>query len=189
MPWCWRGWRSNGRCRWCRTTRGTSRMSANHPMFQGSTPGPLLKDADLVIVFESDVPWLPSKEQPPADARIVQIGEDPLYARYPMRGFPSDLTITATALSVLEALEQALAGRTGRMWTSGARGWSQRSAKLHDGVARGGGAGRRAAIQNTLPWLNHCLRDIVDRDTIGDQRIFVPPGILPAGDAWQPVRA
>ena len=41
---------------------------------------------------------------------IVQIGEDPLYARYPMRSFPSDLTITASALSVLEALEQALAG-------------------------------------------------------------------------------
>ena len=52
-------------------------MSANHPMFQGSSPGPLLKDADLVIVFESDVPWLPSKEQPSANARIVQIGEDP----------------------------------------------------------------------------------------------------------------
>ena len=41
---------------------------------------------------------------------IVQIGEDPLYARYPMRSFPSDLTITASALAVLEALEQALHG-------------------------------------------------------------------------------
>ena len=63
-------------------------------------PGPLLNEADLVIVIESDVPWLPSKESPPAGARVVQIGEDPLYARYPMRGFPSDLTITATAFSV-----------------------------------------------------------------------------------------
>src|SRR6185437_201790 len=88
-------------------------LSANHPMFQGSMPRPLLDEADLVIVLETDVPWLPSKEQPAAGARVVQIGEDPLYARYPMRSFPSDLTITATCLSVLEALEQALRGRSG----------------------------------------------------------------------------
>ncbi len=36
-------------------------LSADHPMFQGSLPGPLLEDADLVIVFETDVPWLPSQ--------------------------------------------------------------------------------------------------------------------------------
>src|SRR6185437_5307276 len=88
-------------------------ISANHPMFQGSMPGPLLDDADLVIVIESDVPWMPSKEAPRSGARIVQIGEDPLYGRYPMRSFPSDLTITASALSALEALDQALQGRTG----------------------------------------------------------------------------
>ena len=86
-------------------------LSANHKMFQGSAPGPLLKDADLVIVFEADVPWIPSRDQPAAGAKIVQIGEDPLHARLPMRGFPSDLTLTATSLSVLEALEPALAGR------------------------------------------------------------------------------
>ena len=34
-----------------------------------------------------------------------------MHARLPMRGFPSDLTMTATSLSVLEALEPALAGR------------------------------------------------------------------------------
>ena len=32
-------------------------------MFQGSAPGPLLGEADLVIAFETDVPWLPSKEK------------------------------------------------------------------------------------------------------------------------------
>ena len=55
-------------------------LSADHPMFQGSMPGPLLQDADLVIVFETDVPWLPGKVSPPAGARVVQIGEDPLHA-------------------------------------------------------------------------------------------------------------
>jgi acetolactate synthase I/II/III large subunit len=140
-------------------------MSANHPMFQGSAPGPMLDSADLVIVIESDVPWIPSKEQPAAGARIVQIGEDPLYARYPMRSFPSDLTITATALSVLESLEQALQGRNGAHVEERRTRLVARSATLHaQWRMEAEQAGRGS--KNTLAWLNHCLRDVVDRDTM-----------------------
>jgi len=111
------------------------------------------------------VPWLPSKVQPQAGARIVQIGEDPLYARYPMRSFPSDLTITATALSTLEALEQALQGRTDRHVDARRARLVQRSTDLHaQWRAEAGQAGR--GNKNTLAWLNHCLREVVDRDTI-----------------------
>jgi acetolactate synthase-1/2/3 large subunit len=140
-------------------------ISANHSMFQGSMPGPLLDSADLVIVIEADVPWLPSKEQPPAGARIVQIGEDPLYARYPMRSFPSDLTIAASALSVLESLEQALHGRTGAFVEERRSRLVARSAELH-GQWRDEAEQAGRGNKNTLAWLNHCLREVVDRDTI-----------------------
>jgi len=140
-------------------------IASNHPMFQGSMPGPLLNEADLVIVIESDVPWLPSKESPPAGARVVQIGEDPLYARYPMRGFPSDLTITATAFSVLEALEQSLQGRSGAYVEARRVRLVARSAELRaQWRSEAESAGR--GDQNTLAWLNHCLAEVVDRDTI-----------------------
>jgi acetolactate synthase-1/2/3 large subunit len=140
-------------------------LSANHPMFQGSSPGSLLKEADLIIVFESDVPWIPSREQPSTSAKIAQIGEDPLHTRLPMRGFPSDLTLTATSLSVLEALETALASRPDPHV-------EERQARL---TARSDGLRKawreeaeRAGKANTitLPWLNHCLRDVVDADSI-----------------------
>jgi acetolactate synthase-1/2/3 large subunit len=139
-------------------------LSSDHPMFQGSAPGPLLADADLVIVLEADVPWLPSKESPPPTARIVQIGEDPLYKRLPMRGFPSDLTITATCLSVLEALEKALATRTMPHVEGRDIRLRERSRRLHDTwrseVER---AGSDESI--TLPWLNHCLGAVIDSET------------------------
>ncbi len=128
-------------------------------------PGPLLADADLIVVIESDVPWLPSREAPAAGARIVQIGEDPLYERYPMRSFPSDLTITATTLSVLEALEQALQRRKGAHVDERRARLAARSAELHkqwNDEAQQAGRGNK----NTLAWLNYCLRDVVDRDTI-----------------------
>jgi acetolactate synthase-1/2/3 large subunit len=140
-------------------------LSANHPMFQGSTPRPLLEEADLVIVFEADVPWLPSRESPAPDARIVQIGEDPLHARLPMRGFPSDLTIRATSLSVLEALEEALGSHTTPHVADRHARLSDRSRKLRSGWQQETEqAGQANKI--SLPWLNYCLREVVDQDTL-----------------------
>ncbi|MGO8915337.1 MAG: thiamine pyrophosphate-requiring protein [Stellaceae bacterium] len=82
-----------------------------HPMHQGFQPRPLLDEADLVIVLDCDVPWIPSLEGPKAGARIAHIGEDPSFRRYPLRGFPADLSLTATAPAALRALERALAAR------------------------------------------------------------------------------
>ena len=108
---------------------------------------------------------MPQVENPPANARVVQIGEDPLYARYPMRSFPSDLTIEASALSVLEALEQALAGRAAPHVDERRTRLVKRSAELHAGWRREAEQAGRGN-SNNLAWLNHCLRDVVDRDTI-----------------------
>ncbi len=82
-----------------------------------------------------------------------------------MRGFPSDLTIAATSLSVLEALEQALQGRTGAHVEERRAHLVRRSAELHaqwQDEAEQAGRGSK----NTSAWLNHCLREVVDRETI-----------------------
>jgi acetolactate synthase-1/2/3 large subunit len=143
-------------------------IAGQHPMFQGSDAGSLLEDADLILVLESDVPWIPSLAQPGPDARIIQVGEDPLYQRYPMRSFRSDLTVRSNALSFLQALEPALAkssasraadiaARKGRL--------AARSATLRKGwAAEVEKAGRAEHIN--LAWLNHCLRAVVEADTL-----------------------
>ena len=70
-------------------------LPASHPMHAGYDSGPHVGDADLIIVIESDAPWYPRAEQPAPGCRVVHIGEDPVFARYPMRSFPSDLSIAA----------------------------------------------------------------------------------------------
>ena len=139
-------------------------LSSAHPMFQGSDPGPLLAEADLVLVWESDVPWLPGNQQPAPGARVAQIGEDPLYARYPMRSFPSDLTIRSATLPLLDALERALDAR--RPDTAARHeALSRRSDALRaawDAQAERDGRGEAC----TLAWLNHCLRGVVDETTV-----------------------
>ena len=86
-------------------------LPSSHPMHMGYDPKALLADADLVINIESDVPYMPNVHGQNDQARHVTIGEDPAFARYPMRSFPSDLAITGTAVSALDALDRALAKR------------------------------------------------------------------------------
>lgn len=89
----------------------TMALPSDHPMHQGFQPRPLIEEADLVLVVDCDVPWIPSLEGPPPGARIAHIGEDPAFSRYPMRGFPADLSLTAAVPAALAALERALAAQ------------------------------------------------------------------------------
>ena len=86
-------------------------LPSSHAMHFGFEPGALLADADLVIALDSDVPWIPSLQHPPAGCRVAHVGEDPIFVRYPMRSFPSDLTVQAGATNALEALIDAVESR------------------------------------------------------------------------------
>jgi acetolactate synthase-1/2/3 large subunit len=86
-------------------------LPTDHPMHVGFDPGPFLGEADLILVVESDVPWIPSVKAPSPAARIVHIGEDPAFLRYPMRSFRSDLSIAAVVAPTLAALAASLASR------------------------------------------------------------------------------
>jgi acetolactate synthase-1/2/3 large subunit len=89
-------------------------LASDHPLHHGFEPAPYLEDADLIVVLECDVPWMPGVKAPPASARVVHIGEDPAFLRYPVRSYRSDLSITATAGAALRALEAALEERSAR---------------------------------------------------------------------------
>ncbi len=86
-------------------------LPSSHAMHFGFEPGALLTDADLVLVLESDVPWIPHVQHPPGGCRVAHIGEDPFYVRYPMRSFPSDLAVQAGTGQALEALSRAVEPR------------------------------------------------------------------------------
>lgn len=85
-------------------------LSTEHPLHAGWDPHARLKDADLVLALECDVPWIPAQGGPGPEAKVVHIGPDPLYARYPMRGFRTDIALAgATTSTVTRLLERALA--------------------------------------------------------------------------------
>jgi acetolactate synthase-1/2/3 large subunit len=83
-------------------------LPSDHPCHLGYNPGALLGEADAILVIDCDVPWIPSREKPSPDCKIVHIGVDPLFSRYPIRGFPSDVAITGATRLVLPRLGAVL---------------------------------------------------------------------------------
>jgi acetolactate synthase-1/2/3 large subunit len=127
-------------------------LPTDHPMHLGFDPAPFLAEADLIVVVESDVPWMPGVKAPSPTARVVHIGEDPAFLRYPMRSFRSDLSIAAGAAPTLEALAAALAKRGAARETP----WCKRP-------ARASGAD---APHITPEYLSRCVGDMAGPDGI-----------------------
>ncbi len=143
-------------------------LPASHPMHLGYQVRPLLDTADLVLVLDAEVPWVPNEEHPPAGARIVQIAEDPAFARYPIRSFPADLAITAGPGPALSALEERLAPllpRDDPRLTARRRRLSEASATLRRRWAEDAAkAGQAPAIN--YAWFSHCVAEAAGTDAI-----------------------
>ncbi len=83
-------------------------IATDHPCHVGADPGPWLAEADVVVVLDCLAPWWPEKHRPAAGARVITLGADPLYARFPTRGFRSDLTLAGEVELSLPALMSAM---------------------------------------------------------------------------------
>jgi acetolactate synthase-1/2/3 large subunit len=86
----------------------TNALATDHPMHAGFDPGELLGEADVVLVLDVPVPWVPSRQRPTAGAAVIQIGPDPNFVDLPLRGHPATLAITSAVEPALEALGTAL---------------------------------------------------------------------------------
>ena len=76
----------------------------DHALFQQTTA---LKDADVVLVLEADVPWVPGRNSPPEDAYIAVVAHDPVKLRFPTYEFTAQVRLAADPLVTLRALVAA----------------------------------------------------------------------------------
>ena len=145
-------------------------LPVDHPMHAGFAPGPALKEADVVLVVDSDVPWIPAIEGPTESAKVVQFGIDPLYGDYPLRSFAANIVINANPVTGLKALHAALSDRIDtkseavatRRTTHTARRAAQRAT-----IARDLDTVKDAAPMSPA-WVTHCIDRIK-----GDNAVLV----------------
>lgn len=83
-----------------------------HPLFAGSelNGADELRAADVVLVLDAEVPWIPVQAAPPADAVVLQIDIDCVKHTMPMWTYPIDLALTARSALALPLLTAELRG-------------------------------------------------------------------------------
>ncbi len=82
---------------------------AHHLSYRRNT---LVDEADLILMLDVDVPWIPTKVQPAADAQLIHIDADPVKDRLGFWHFPAHRAFHA---DTLQALEQLLAQAQGNV--------------------------------------------------------------------------
>lgn len=101
----------------------------DHPLFAGPRDSDLLQKADVVLLLDCDVPWLPALEQPAPGARIIQLDIDPVKSQLPLWTFPIDLSAAVEVSETLPELNKLI-----EPLASGAA--AERIAKRHEEVTR-----------------------------------------------------
>ena len=128
-------------------------IASDHPLFRArhDEAAVLLGQADVVLVVETDVPWIPRSTQLAPGARVVHIDPDPLHTSIPLWTFPVDVAATADGALALGQLADALE----RLRPVSGAGWEERrrllltagsgSGAARDTAGSGSGAARDAA--------------------------------------------
>ncbi|HLI11948.1 MAG TPA: thiamine pyrophosphate-requiring protein [Alphaproteobacteria bacterium] len=132
-------------------------LPSDHPMHLGFDPGSLVGEADAILALEADVPWIPSRAAPRDSCKVIHAGLEPLFPRYPIRGFRCDLAVAGAARAILADLGEALGrsversrvearrGRIARLRTEQRAAWEKLA---HD---------NRATRPLHPAWISHCI--------------------------------
>jgi acetolactate synthase-1/2/3 large subunit len=109
-------------------------ISQNSPCFAGFDPLPLLETADLGLLLDSDVPFIPKYAGRAGAIKWIQIDVDPLKSDFPMWGFPTDMRIQGDCAVVLQQVLDAVETRADDAWRGRAAariaGWSRAREQL-----------------------------------------------------------
>jgi acetolactate synthase-1/2/3 large subunit len=140
-------------------------LSTEHPMHCGWDPHSFLKDADVVLVVDCDVPWIPKEGKPKPEAKVIHVGPDPLFAQYPLRGFRTDIALTGAVAPTLQALWRAAQKQapSPKQIDDRRKAVTNLSADIRK-KARGGFEPMPKAI--TGKWLSACMNRLLDDKTI-----------------------
>lgn len=153
-------------------------IPTDHAMAAGPDPKPLLEQADAILVIDALAPWSPDIHQPRDDCRIIHLGQDPLYSRFPVRNFRCDISLACDVGEGIRALREAMEPqRASRSEAIAARRETVTGANARTRASAIAAAERGNGAPMTKDWVSLCLsRAIADRDATVLSELGCPMG-------------
>ena len=134
----------------------------DHPCYVGHQgnehhQNPALAEADLVLVLDSDVPWIPLFNKPGDGAKICHIDIDPLKERTPLWYIPAAQVFRADCATALRQINARLDADRQGPYQSRHDVWVAELARREQ---------RPQGDVITAEYLTACVRRQIDRDTV-----------------------
>jgi acetolactate synthase-1/2/3 large subunit len=148
---------------------------ADHPAFAGFEPGALLKECDLGLLLDVDVPWVPTSHPHNEDTFFIHVDVDAAKRDLPIWNFPGDIRVQGDCAIVLGQVAAAIRGMADDAYRARVAeriaSWEApriaRQRKL-DSMAEQAGAADTISVPYLMAELNKQLRpeDIVVNEAI-----------------------
>ena len=137
-------------------------LPTDHPCHVGPDPSPWIEEADVIVILDSLAPWWPDRHRPRRDAKVINIGPDPVFSRFPVRNFRCDIAVAGESEDTLPALANvmsharrdaaALAARRDRI----AAASEAERARMRETAQAGAGA------PMSKEYVSHCLGEALE---------------------------
>jgi acetolactate synthase-1/2/3 large subunit len=130
--------------------RERTNFPSSHPLHQGYQSAPFVAAADVILVLDQDVPYIPTQVVPKPDAFVAQIDVDPVKERIPLWTFPVTMPIRADSSRALELVADRTRIEARR---------KDLTVRHHDRIASRDAAALkvRGATPIAPEWLGYCL--------------------------------
>ena len=141
----------------------------DHPLFAGESSERFVRDADVILVIDQQVPYTPANVQPSPGAKIIYIDIDAVKPSYPMWNFPADVRIQADSSRAVPALSRAVMERLTAEDSERCHQRFQRYQREHEATRA---EWRRSALDRekqqpiSPEWLAYCIAQEIADDTI-----------------------
>jgi acetolactate synthase-1/2/3 large subunit len=148
-----------------------------HPLYQNTAID--LTKADVVVVIECDVPWIPGPEEPPSDAYVAVIDIDPVKAHIATYEFTADQRLMAdteiTLGLLIEAVNRVATASDHARFRERAIRWADISRKRYeDDVKAAQSASKNSSISPL--WLSYQIGQAMDENCIMlDETLMLSP--------------
>ncbi|MFC1932379.1 thiamine pyrophosphate-requiring protein [Chloroflexota bacterium] len=140
-----------------------------HPLCSGIDSTPYIAQADIILVIDHDVPYVPTMARPNPDAKIIHIDIDPIKQTMPMWGFPVDISLQADSSKAIPVLTEIIRQRvTPQQQSHFQARFRQYQSENEQLQAKWRDLAVTKAEQRPISpeWLSHCIAEVVDEDTI-----------------------
>jgi acetolactate synthase-1/2/3 large subunit len=144
-------------------------INRSSPCFAGFEPGKEVGKADVGLLLDVDVPWLPKYAEVSKQTRWMHIDVDPIKKDFPMWGFATDMRVQADCATVLRQVATIVHAKADQAFhhkVSGRMaGWLVAATQRKDGISRAAqDHGKPGAIN--AAWLCSAVGAAISADDI-----------------------